>query len=48
LFVVALEGEARWMINNNLTNETGVPNFLDYIYIDGLMSIKPDSVNIIH
>ena len=47
-FVVALEGEARWMITNNLTNETDVPNFIDYIYIGGLMSIKPDSVNIIY
>ena len=30
------------------TNETSVPNFLYYIYLDGLMSIKPESVNILH
>jgi NitT/TauT family transport system substrate-binding protein len=46
--VVALESEARWMISNKITNETSVPNFLNYIYLDGLMSVKPDSVNIIH
>jgi NitT/TauT family transport system substrate-binding protein len=42
-----MEDEARWMINNNLTTEKTVPDFLDYIYIDGLESIKPGSVNII-
>jgi NitT/TauT family transport system substrate-binding protein len=45
--VVALEDEARWMIDNDLTNETAVPNFLTYLYTDGLMSVKPESVNII-
>ena len=45
--VAALEDEARWTINNNLTSERAVPNFLEYIYIDGLMSVKPESVNII-
>ena len=47
-FVEAIEGEARWMISNNLTNQTVVPNFVDYIYLEGLMSVKPESVNIIH
>jgi ABC-type nitrate/sulfonate/bicarbonate transport system substrate-binding protein len=46
--VVAMENEARWLINDNLTNATAVPNFLDYIYLDGLVSVKPESVNIIH
>lgn len=46
--VSALENEARWAISNNLTNEIEVPNFLEYIYLNGLMSIKPESVNIIH
>jgi NitT/TauT family transport system substrate-binding protein len=45
--ILAMEGEARWMISGNLTNETAVPNFLNYIYFDGLVSVKPESVNII-
>ncbi len=45
--IVAMEGEARWMINNNLTNTTLVPNFTNYIYFDGLRTIKPEAVNII-
>jgi NitT/TauT family transport system substrate-binding protein len=44
--VAAMEGEARWMISNNLTNAIVVPNFTDYIYLDGLVSIKPESVNV--
>jgi NitT/TauT family transport system substrate-binding protein len=46
--VLAMEGEARWLISNNLTNATGVPNFINYIYLDGLKMVKPESVNIIH
>jgi NitT/TauT family transport system substrate-binding protein len=46
--IVAMEDEARWMIANNLTTEKQVPNFLDYIYVNGLEAVKPDAVNIIH
>jgi NitT/TauT family transport system substrate-binding protein len=42
-----MEDEARWMINNNLTAENQVPNFLDYIYMDGLETVKPGAVNMI-
>ena len=45
--MLAMEDEARWMINNKLTGETKVPNFLDYIYEDALKEIKPGAVNII-
>jgi NitT/TauT family transport system substrate-binding protein len=45
--ILAMEDEARWMINNNLTTEKNVPDFLDYIYEDDLKSIKPEAVNII-
>jgi NitT/TauT family transport system substrate-binding protein len=45
--VSAMEDEARWMIKNNLTPEKQVPDFLNYIYLDGLKKIKPEAVNII-
>jgi NitT/TauT family transport system substrate-binding protein len=45
--VLAMEDEARWMIANNLTNATTVPDFRNYIYTEGLESVKPGSVNII-
>jgi ABC-type nitrate/sulfonate/bicarbonate transport system substrate-binding protein len=46
-FVLLMQEEARWLINNNLTSATSVPNFLNYVYLDGLKSVRPDSVNII-
>ena len=45
--VVAMENEARWMMSNNLTNQSVIPDFLNYIYLDGLSSVKPESVNLI-
>lgn len=45
--VIAMEDEARWMIGNNLTGEKTVPDFGNYIYIDGLKAVKPGAVNII-
>jgi len=45
--VLAMEDEARWMIRNNLTNATAVPDFRNYLYTDGLDKVKPGSVKII-
>jgi ABC-type nitrate/sulfonate/bicarbonate transport system substrate-binding protein len=45
--VLAMEGEARWLIDNHLTNQTAVPDFVNCIYFDGLDSVKPESVNVI-
>jgi ABC-type nitrate/sulfonate/bicarbonate transport system substrate-binding protein len=46
-FVLLMQEEARWLISNNLTSATSVPNFLNYVYVDGMKSVRPDSVNII-
>lgn len=45
--ILAMEDEARWMIANNLTTETVVPDFLKYIYADGLTEVRPEAVNLI-
>jgi NitT/TauT family transport system substrate-binding protein len=45
--ISAMEDEARWMIKNNLTNNKQVPDFVNYVYTDGLKAIKPEAVNII-
>ena len=36
-FIALMQDEARWLISNNLTNATAIPNFNDYIYSDGLI-----------
>jgi NitT/TauT family transport system substrate-binding protein len=45
--ITAMEDEARWVIKNNLTKEKQIPDFMDYIYVDGLKAIKPEAVKII-
>ena len=45
--ILAMDDEARWRIANNLTDKTVVPNYLDYIYLDGLEALKPEAVTII-
>jgi NitT/TauT family transport system substrate-binding protein len=45
--ITAMEDEGRWMIDNNITNERQLPNFLDYVHEDGLKAIKPEAVNIL-
>ncbi len=45
--IVAMQDESRWLIQNNLTSNAAVPNFLNHIYVDGLKSEKPESVNVI-
>lgn len=46
--LLALEDQARWAIKAKLTPRQDVPNFLDYIYMDGLNAISPFEVSIIH
>jgi ABC-type nitrate/sulfonate/bicarbonate transport system substrate-binding protein len=45
--LLAMRDEAQWLISNHLTNATAVPKFLDYVYLDGLISVEPGAVNII-
>jgi hypothetical protein len=40
-------GRSLWMIRNNLTTETRVPNFNNYIYEDVMKAVKPGAVNTI-
>ena len=44
---VGSHGVARCMISDNVIKEKHIPNFVNYIYVDGLKAIKPEAVNII-
>jgi len=35
------------MIDNGLTNQKVVPDFMEYIYVDGLKAVRPEAVNLI-
>ena len=39
--------EARWMIKNNLATEKQIPDFSQYIHLDGLKAVKPGAVTIV-
>lgn len=45
--LLSFEDEARWAIRNKLTHKTKVPNYLNFIYPDGLEAVKPEAVTII-
>ncbi len=42
--IKTLEDEARWAIQNKLTDKTAVPNYLDYIFVDALRIAAPEKV----
>jgi len=44
--ISAMQEETQWLINNNLTATTQIPNFLNYIYINGLKTVNPNLINI--
>ena len=45
--ILALEDESRWAIDAGLIGARKVPNYLDFIYFDGLKSVKPGAVRIL-
>lgn len=46
--VLALEDQTRWAIKNKLVGKGEIPNYLDYIYLDGLLAVAPAAVTVIH
>ncbi len=46
--IMSLEDQARWAIRNKLTNAKAIPNFLNYLYFDGLAAVDPAAVRIAH
>lgn len=46
--LLSMEDEAQWAIKKGvIRNATGEPNYLDYIYFQGLESVKPEAVRIL-
>jgi NitT/TauT family transport system substrate-binding protein len=46
--LLTLEDETRWAIKNQLIASPDIPNYLNYLYLDGLRAVKPESVTVIH
>jgi NitT/TauT family transport system substrate-binding protein len=45
--LVDLEEQTRWALKNKLTVRKDMPNYLDFIYLDGLLAVKPEAVRIL-
>jgi ABC-type nitrate/sulfonate/bicarbonate transport system substrate-binding protein len=45
--LITMEDQARWAIENKLTTATDVPDYLQFIYFDGLEAVKPEGITII-
>jgi len=41
-----MEDETRWAMRSNITKDKKMPNYLDYIYFNGLESLKPGALRI--
>ena len=46
--LITMEDETRWIIDNQTTNTTQIPNYLDAIYFAGLQTVKPEAITIFH
>lgn len=46
-FLINLENQTDWAMKNNLTDQTNVPNYLDFVYLDALKAVKPENMTII-
>jgi len=42
--LLTLEDETRWAMKNKLTDQTVMPNYLDYIHLDSLRAVKPEAI----
>jgi len=45
--LVSWDNIARWTIKNKLVNKKQIPNYLNYICLDALQAVKPNSITII-
>jgi len=45
--LVSWDNIARWAIKNGLVNKKKIPNYLNYICLDTLQTVKPNSITII-
>ena len=44
--ILAMEDEARWTVENGLFGAKAVPDYLSYVYPEGLRQLDPQAVTI--
>ncbi len=43
-----MEDEARWAMKNKYVDSTKIPNYFNFLYLEGLKKIRPEAVSVIH
>jgi NitT/TauT family transport system substrate-binding protein len=46
--LLTMEDQARWIIENKLTDKKTVPNYLNFIYFDALDTLQSEAITITH
>ena len=46
--LISMENQARWAIGEQIVGRREIPNFMEFIYFDGLKVVSPGAVSIIH
>ena len=46
--ITTMENQAAWAISQGMSDQKIPPNFLDTIYLDGMISVRPKAVTVIH
>ena len=44
ILLITLEDETRWAIDNKLTDQTEMPNYLSHMYFDGIKAVRPEAI----
>lgn len=42
--LLTLEDETRWAMNNKLTDQAAMPDYLSFIHLDSLKAVKPEAI----
>jgi NitT/TauT family transport system substrate-binding protein len=42
--LLTLEDETRWAMNNKLTDQAAMPDYLSFIHVDSLKAVKPEAI----
>ena len=45
--LVALEDQAHWAMDEGLVKAAAMPNYLQFMYLDAMLAVKPSAVNVI-
>ncbi len=46
-FLMTLENQSKWAMKKKLTDQTKLPNYYNFIYLDALAAVKPENMTII-